>query len=455
MAKKDRINLAEIGEQVLDLAKKKGADQAEVYLEKSSTTAIYVKDQSIENLTATDTAGIGLRVLKGSSLGFGNANRFDANSLKQLVENTVACARGSSPDEFNCFAQPESPGGDDLQILDERIESVPVEEKIKRGFLLESAAKAVDSRVKRTAYIVYADGISKVGIYNTLGVSFEYSTSSSQGISWVAAVEGSSVESGLSEAASTMFEGLDCEAIGRDAARRAVALLGGKQMSSAKMPVVLDGRAAGQFLTFLAMLISADSVQKGKSMLAGKLGKTIASSRVTILDDGLLPGGLATAPVDDLGVPRQKTAIVENGVLKTFIYDCYTAKKEDKTSTGNANRRGYKSPPMIGTTNFYVEPGDANREQVLAEADNGVLVTSIRDLFAGIDIATGDFSIPGQGIMIESGKLTYPVKDFHVSGNLFKMLSDVVLLGRDLRWSSAGRYGTPDLLIGELSIAGS
>jgi len=456
MAEKNRINLAEIGEQVLDLAKKSGADQAELYVERSSTTAVYVKDQSIENLTATDTAGIGLRVLKkGSALGFGNANRFDADSLKQLVENTVASARGSSPDEFNCFAQPKAPRDNDLQILDERIESVPVEEKIKRGFLLESAAKAIDSRVKRTAYIVYADGVSRVGIYNTLGVSFEYSSSSSQGVSWVAAVEGSSVESGISEAASTMFEGLDCEAIGQDAARRAVALLGGKQMASGRMPVMLDGRAAGQFLIFLSMLISADNVQKGKSMLAGKLGKDIASSRVTIVDDGLLLGGLATAPVDGVGIPQQRTTIVENGELRAFIHDCYTAKKGDKTSTGNANRRGYKTPPTVGTTNFYVEPGEANREQMLAEAGNGVLVTSIRDLFAGMDIATGDFSIPAQGIMVEGGKPTYPVKDFHVSGNLFKMLSDVVLLGRDLSWSNAGRYGTPDLLIGELSIAGS
>ncbi len=450
-----RISLAEIGEQVLDLAKKSGADQAEVYVEKSSTTAVYVKDLSIENLTATDTAGIGLRVMKGSSLGFGNANRFDADSLKQLVENTIACARGSTPDEFNSFAQPKAPKGDDLQILDERIESVPVEEKIKRGFLLESAAKAFDNRVKRTAYIVYADGVSSVGIYNTLGVSFEYSSSSCQGISWVAAVEGSSVESGLSEAASTMFDGLDCEAIGQDAAGRAVALLGGKQMSSGRMPVVLDGRAAGQFLIFLAMLISADNVQKGKSMLAGKLGKKIASSRVTILDDGLLPGGLGTAPVDGVGIPHQRTTIVEKGQLKAFIHDCYTAKKGDKTSTGNANRRGYKTPPTVGTTNFYVEPGEANREQMLAEAGNGLLVTSIRGLFAGMDIATGDFSIPAQGLALENGESTYPVKDFHISGNLFKMLSDVVLVGRDLSWSSAGRYGTPDLLIRELSIAGS
>jgi PmbA protein len=203
------------------------------------------------------------------------------------------------------------------------------------------------------------------------------------------------------------------------------------------------------------MLISADNVQKGKSMLADKLGEKIASSRVTILDDGLLPGGLATTAVDDVGVPCQRTAIVEKGELKAFIHDCYTAKKGNTTSTGNAIRRGYKASPTVGTTNFYIERGEADRGQMLAEAGNGVLITSIRDLFAGIDIATGDFSIPAQGLTIKGGESAAPVKDFHISGNLFKMLSDVVLIGDEIIWGSAARFGTPDLLIRELSIAGS
>ena len=221
------------------------------------------------------------------------------------------------------------------------------------------------------------------------------------------------------------------------------------------MRVLLDGRAAGEFLSFFATLISADNVQKKKSMLAGKLGSKIASSRVTILDDGVLPGGLGTAPVDAVGAPRKSTAIVEGGVLKAFVHDCYTAKKGDTRSTGNARRpRGYKSPPVVGTTNFYALAGEANREDMLAEAGDGVLVTSMRGLFAGIDVATGDFSIPAQGILVQGGKTTYPVKDFQVSGNLFKMLSKVALVGNKIIWSGAGRFGTPDLLIEELNIAG-
>jgi len=451
-----RIDLAQVAEQVLDLAKKQGADQAEVYLERSSLTVVFVKDQAIENLTASEVAGIGLRVLKGSSLGFGNTNRFDPDSLKRLVEDTIACAGASSEDEFNCFAEPElPPSSNGLRIFDERIKSVPLDAKIERGFLLESSARKFDARIKRSAYIVYADGVTEAAIYNSLGVGFKYSSSACQGVSWVAALDGSSVESGLSEGASTTFDGLDCDAIGRDAAKRAIALLGGKQLPSGTMSVLLDGRAAVEFLQFFAMLISADNVQKKKSMLAGKLGSKIASSRVTILDDGLLPGGLGTAPVDAVGVPHKQTAIVEDGVLKAFVHDCYTAKKGSTKSTGNARRReGYKSPPAVGTTNFYVLAGSGSREDMLKEAGDGVLVTSIRGLFAGIDVSTGDFSIPAQGILVQGGKLAYPVKDFQISGNLFKMLSDVAIVGDTISWSSAGRFGTPDLLITELNIAG-
>jgi len=455
MNKPLETNLSDIAQKVLDLAKRGGADEAEVFIERSSSTTVFVKDQAIENLTAKDTSGLGLRVLSGSALGFGSSNRFNQASIEKLVMDTIACAKGSSPDEFNCFAESKAPAEIDLQIFDKNVQSAPLDDKIKRGLLLESSARAFDRRIKRTAYIVYGDGVSTTGVFNTRGVAYQFSASSSQGVSWVAALDGKDTESGLAEDASTNYSKLDCEAIGREAAQKAVALLGGEKVQSGKMPVILDGRTVGEFLDFFSRLISADSVQKGKSMLAGKLGQKIASSNISIFDDGLLIGGLQSAPVDGIGYPQQKTVVIENGELKTFVYDCYSGKKGNMPSTGNARRESYRSRPIVGTTNFYIERGETGREDLLAEMGKGILITSIRGLFAGLDVATGDFSIPAQGMAIQSGKADHPVKDFQISGNLFKMLTDVLLVGDELVWSNAGRYGAPDILVKELSIAGS
>lgn len=454
MSGSSRPSILGLGERMLELAKRSGADQAEVYVEVSSTTAIYVKDQSTENLTATDVSGAALRVLCGSSLGFGSTNRFEDDNLRDLVNNTIASARCSTPDEFNCFAEPQAPADRDLELFDEQVGAAPIESKIERAFLLEGAARALDPRIKRSAYIVYEDGTIHWCIVNSLGVASESRSSFCAGVSWVGAVDGIQVETGLIEGASTRYSGLDCKKIGEEAARKAIALLGARKAQSGRMPVVMDGRAAGQFLMFLAMLISADNVQKGKSILADRLGETIASPKVTIMDDGLMVGGLASSRVDDVGYPRQKTAVIEAGKLRSFIYDSYTAKKGGTKSTGNANRRGYRVSPIVNTTNFYVEPGQPNEDELLSEMGSGILVTSIRDLFAGIDISTGDFSIPGQGIKIEGGERAYPVKDFQISGNLLTMLSDVVQLGGILKWSNGSRFGSPDLLIKELSVAG-
>jgi len=449
------INLSEIGQKVLELAKRHGAEQAEAYVEKSSTVAVYIKDQSIENLTSTETAGIALRVLNASSMGFGSTNSFDDESLTHLVKSTTACANGSSRDEFNCLAEPLEPSGADLDVFDEKVLKVALEDKIKRGLLLESSARALDERVKRTAYVVYADGASEVGIFNTLGVAQEFSHSSAHGVSWIAAIDGNMVESGLCERSSTKYDALDCEAIGREAAARAITLLGGRQVPSGKMPILLDGIAGAQFLSFFARLVSADGVQKGKSMLADKIGERVAGDLITIYDDGLMVGGVQTAPVDAVGVPTRKTAIVENGQLKSFVYDSYCAKRGKTSSTGNSKRAGYVSPPAVGTTNFHMVPGSTKRKDMAAEMGDGIFVSSIRDLFAGIDSATGDFSIPAQGIMFVGGKAAYPVKSFQISGNLFKMLSDVRLIGDEVRWWSGARFGCPDLLISGLYIAGS
>jgi len=455
MTEKGRQAIAKTAERLLDLARRKGADQAEVFLETKLSTAVFVRDQKLENLKVADVSGCALRVLKHSAFGFACTNRFDDRSLGRLVEDALSAAQHSSADEFNCLASISGTDArQDLEILDEQMASVAVTEKIERAMLIEKAARQADRRIKHSVYIVYADAMLNTGIFNTEGVSQVFGSSACQAIAWVGAVDDSAVESGLSDAAARRFSALDCAAVGRDAALRATALLGGKKIASGSLGVVLDGRVAAEFLSFLATQVFADRVQRGKSALAGKLGQKIGSSSVTIVDDGLLPGGMGTAPVDAEGVPQQQTTVIDQGRLVCFLFDCYCAKRGSARSTGNASRASYRASPAVSTTNFYLKPGQASREELVAQVSKGVLITSIRGLFAGIDVATGDFSIPAQGIYVENGAPAYPVKDFHISGNLFSMLSDVQAVGGTLHWINAGRFGSPDLLIGQLSIAG-
>jgi PmbA protein len=222
---------------------------------------------------------------------------------------------------------------------------------------------------------------------------------------------------------------IDMKAVGHKAARLARSSLLSEPVYEQTCDVLLGPHAFGDILesTFLGS-INSENVQKGRSGLAGKIGQRIATDGLTIIDDGLLDGGLGTAMSDDEGVPSRATTVVDDGVLKTFLYDTYTAGKEKRESTGNAIRGSYSSPPMVGPRNVRFE---YPRSDVLRETDKGLFVNSIIGAHTANPI-TGDFSVECRNaFVIENGALTQPIKSMMISGNIFDLLKKVDGMGRD------------------------
>ncbi|MBI5695818.1 MAG: TldD/PmbA family protein [Nitrospirae bacterium] len=229
-------------------------------------------------------------------------------------------------------------------------------------------------------------------------------------------------------------------------------LLGAKKATSGMFPVMLDNIVASEFLGVLAGSFSAESLQKGKSMFADRLGKVVCSPLITILDDALLPGGAGSRAFDDEGMPSRTTPLMVEGRLEGFLHNAYTAKKAGCTSTGNGSRGGFRSLPGVGSTNLYIKNGDVSPKDLIASVKSGLLVKEVLGMHTANPIS-GDFSVGVSGLWIEGGKVSHPVREAAISGNVLTMFSEVDAVGDDLRM--VGGIGAPSILLRPVSVSGS
>jgi PmbA protein len=242
----------------------------------------------------------------------------------------------------------------------------------------------------------------------------------------------------------------DAAAVGRKAAQRALRKLGSRKVPTCRVPVVFDPETARALLGHIFEAVRGDAIYRSASFLAGKLGERVASERITVLDDGLRPGGFGSRPFDDEGIPASVTPVIEKGVLRNYLLNCYTARKLNLKTTGNASR-GIAGAPTVGPKNFYLAAGAPTPEEILGSVKNGFYVTDL--IGFGVNIVTGDYSRGAAGIWIEDGKLTYPVEEVTIAGNLREMLNQIEAVGSDLEFRSA--LAAPTLLVGGLTVAGT
>jgi PmbA protein len=233
-------------------------------------------------------------------------------------------------------------------------------------------------------------------------------------------------------------------------------MIGAGKPASRSCPVVLDPTVAASFAGLIGGALGARAVQRGRSPFAGRLGEEVASTSFALHDDGRDPAGAASAPFDGEGVPRRRTALIEGGTLRTFLYDTYTANREGTSSTGSASRVGYRSLPSVSASNLVVAAGDLSTAELLAQAGEGVFVTDVAGLHSGVNPVTGVFSVGASGRIIRDGALAEPVREFTIAGELVAMLRAVVAAGSEARWVPfGGSVSTPPLLVAELSISGT
>jgi PmbA protein len=440
-----------IAEKILSLASSLKADSAEVLLRTYTSTSIEVKEQKVDAFDRARDIGAGLRVLVEGRLGFAFTTDFSDQALTTLAQAAVTNAQSTEPDEYHSL--PGKPAGPypSVRIYDPEIVALAEKEKIDRVMAMEREAFAVDPRIRRIRKAQAGFSDSETLIVNSKGVESSYrSTACSSSIEVVAEDKGES-QAGSEFDVNRFYRRLEIEEVGRKAAQRALDLLGARHVESVKAPVVLEAQVAQEFLSLMASGFSAENVQKKRSLFIGKLDSEVASAFVTVFDDGLLEGGLGSAPADDEAVPMRKKTVIEQGRLAMFLYNTYTANKDKTSSTGNGMRGGFKGLPGVGITNLYIEPGRSSLETLISSLDKGLFVTEVMGMHTANPIS-GDFSVGATGFWIENGKKAYPVRELTIAGNILDFMKNVDAVASDIRFS--GRIGSPSLLVKDISIGG-
>lgn len=447
MSETDLLTIAETG---VEAALGAGADFAETYLSSGTSIEIDVRGGRVETIKSAAEKGAGLRVFRGRRVGFAYTTDLSSGGLAAAAQQAVANAALTVEDEFHRLPEPASeyPAVD---TFDPELSGKQVEEKIELARRMEVVARSYDSRVSIVESSIYQDGLAEVGIASSTGVSAYYRSAACGLYIALTAREGEDHQTGFAMDSALRFADLDPEALGREAARRAVRMLGARSQPGMEVPVVFDPLVVVSLLGVLAPALTAEAVQKGRSLFAGRVGELVASELVTIVDDGALEGGLRSAPFDGEGVPTSRSALIEKGRLRGYLHNTYTAAKDGVGSTGNGVRAAYKGCPEVGTTNFFLEPGASSPEEIIGEVSSGLYVGEVLGMHTANPIS-GDFSVGATGLWIEQGRLSYPVRGLAIAGNIRELLAAVDAVGRDLRFF--GGQGAPTVRVSKLSVSG-
>ena len=447
--------LSAVARRAVEAATAAGAGDAEAYVSREAGREVRVHGGEVESLSAATQTGVGIRAWNGHRVGYAYGTDLSEAGVAAIAARAAEAAAVADEDEFAAPPQPaevEALAG----LSDPSIAEWETPRVVDLALTVERTALESDPRLVGVEVAVYADVEEQVAIASSTGVAGEYESSSCYAYLQALAEGDGARETGLGFGLARGPRGLDPEAIGAEAAERALAMIGAGKPPSRSCPVVLDETVAASFVGLIGGGLGAKAVQRGRSPFAGRLEQEVASEAFALHDDGREPGGPASAPFDAEGVPRRRTALIEGGRLRSYLYDTYTANREGTASTGSASRQGYRSLPSVSTSNLMVAPGSLSREGLLAAVGEGVYVTDVAGLHSGVNPVTGVFSVGASGRIVRDGALAEPVREFTIAGELVAMLGAVSAAGAEARWVPfGGSVSTPPLLIAEMAISGS
>jgi len=429
-----------------------GGEGVEAYAEQTTRTEINAFEGEIERLTSASSTGVGIRVVRDGRLGYAYTADLSDDGLRQCLDEARANLDVSTEDPGNVL--PDAVAIEPLDgIFDPRQVDVPPQRKVQLALDLEARTKAANPKVTKVESASYGDAVVQVAIASSAGVNGTLSVTRAWCYSTALATQDGQSQIGVGIDSGRSLEELDIDPVAAEAADRAVRLLGATKPRTRTVPVVFDRMAAPSVIGVLLAGLSAEAVQKGRSLFADKLGERVAAPGLELIDDGRLLDGPGAAPFDDEGVPTRRNVLFSDGVLQLFLHNTASAAREGATSTGNAARASFKSSPGISAHNVYFVPGDKDQAGLLAQAGEGLLVQDMTGVHSGANPITGDFSVGVSGLWFRNGELAEPIREATVAAGLLDILKGIVAVGSDLRWST-GSIGGSSLLIGEMTVAG-
>ena len=443
--------LLEIADRVLGWAREN--EQVEVVVGRSSSTEIRVYEGDIESLSSAGTQGVGVRVIADHRQGFAYAGTLDPDVLGEVLAEARDNAAFATPDEFLGLAEPDGVPVPELDLYRAALAKVPTDQKVSMALELERAVRAADGRISGIEAAEYADSTGEGVVVSTAGIRAVGRESACYIGAYPLATQGDETKTGFGFSVGREPSDLDVDSAAADAARRATRLLGAVKPAGGRMTVILDPYVTAQLVSIVAGTMNGESVIKGRSLFADRLGEEIASGLVTLVDDPTNPLAYTATESDGEGLATRRNVLIDSGVLQKFSHNSYTARRSGTVSTGSAVR-GFKSTPGVGSRAVSLQPGTKSQSELLAEMGDGILVSSVSGLHSGVNPVSGDFSTGAEGLRVSGGQLGEPLREFTIASTIQRMLRDVAAVGADIEWLPMSAAGV-SLVLRDVSVSGT
>lgn len=453
---------------LLAMALSRGGDFAEVYAEYTIDSAFELDEQKLKHVLYGIRQGVGIRVVEGERTGYAYADHFDANRLKEVASVAASIASNGggvtpTPVEAKEFESP-------FKIDNPAPLGSTEQKKIDRLFRADQAARDHDKRIHQVS-VSYGDGAKAILVANSEGLRAEDRQFVSRLRVAPVAVEGSNRQASHRDAGGSVneeyFDEVSPEQLGADASAEAIELLSAGEAKAGSYPVIIGPGWGGVLVhECFGHSLEADAIRKGTSLRATQMGENVASPKVTIVDSGLVPNSRGSFKIDDEGVPAQRHAVVQEGVLTGYLYDRLNAKLMRKQPTGNGRRQSYRHYPMPRMTNTFIDAGEHTPEEIIASTKSGLLCKRLAG--GSVNPASGNFSFRVTlAYVIEDGALTAPVGGVTLTGNGADAMMRISMVGNDLEingmtgtcgksgQSKAVGVGQPTVKFSELTVGGT
>lgn len=434
-------------------------EEIEVYLRRAEETEVRAFEGSIESLSSAASAGAGVRILLdgadgagGHRVGFAWVGSLEPGVLDEAVEAARGNARFASPDPYVGLAEPDTTEVAELDLW--RPGAASTDDKVAAAIDLEQAVRHADPRIRQVSSADYGDARVETAVASTSGIrAWSRRTSAFLSVSAIAG-EGADSQTGSGFSVGRSLDELDPAVAGEDAVLRAVRMLGAGKAASGRTTVILDPRVASTLLGVVAAALSGEAVVKGRSFFAGRAGEQVAVPELTVLDDPTDARAFGAAPYDGEGLACRRNLLIDEGLLRGFVYDTVAARRAGVEPTGSAVRGGYAGTPSAGCRAVVLLPGTLGHDEVLASVGQGLYVQSVTGVHSGVNPVSGDFSVGAEGLMVRGGELAEPVREVTIASTLQRMLQSVAHVGADLWWGP-GLAAGQTLAIGDMQVSGS
>lgn len=444
-------------ELVTGLVERAAAGEAvEAYAVDETERSVTARDGEVESLTSARTRGVGVRVITEQRLGYAWTTELTEAALDEALAAARANATVGTPDPGNLLPDPTPSPLQPPQLWDDAFASARVEDGVALALQLDAAARGRHPDVKGVDGARYGDGATEVAIASTAGVRDSYRRCDAYLMVEVLAERDGATTSAYGLDHGRVPGRLDVDAVAAEGVERAVRLLGGRKPSTARLPVIFDPFTASSLLGLLGSACNGESVEKGRSFLAERVGQRVAPEHVTLVDDGRRQDGPGSSPWDGEGVPTRRSVLIDAGVLRGFLHSTATAARAGAETTGSARRAGFRSPPGVGSANLHLEPGTETAPALLSRAGTAFYCQQVLGLHSGANVATGQFSVGANGLMVRDGQFAEPVREASIASTLDAMLTGLLAVGSDLRFLPfGGGVGVATLLIDEMALGGT